>query len=164
MPSRTQVLIPISIAAFIIGIIGIMTIPSDVKLDLVEFPRGTIKVDDIVLTVQIADSDPLRARGLMFQEELPYDQGMIFVFEDSGVRSMWMLNMQFSLDLIWFDASGNVVHIEKVVPPCKTGLEIATCTHQNADGKEAQYVLEITSGFVDQFNITMNSKLEIISI
>ncbi len=164
MASRKQVLIPIAIAAFVIGTVGIMTIPKDVKLQSAEFPIGTIKVDDIVLEVQIADTDPRRARGLMFQEMLPYNQGMLFVFEDSSIRSMWMLNMQFALDLIWFDSSGNVVHIEKDVPPCKSALETAACTVQNGNDKPAQYVLEVTAGFVDKFNINENSKLEIISI
>lgn len=164
MASRKQVLIPIAIAAFVIGIVGIMTIPKDVKLQSAEFPIGTIKVDDIVLEIQIADTDPRRARGLMFQEMLPYNQGMLFVFEDSSIRSMWMLNMQFALDLIWFDSSGNVVHIEKDVPPCKSALETAACTVQNGNDKPAQYVLEVTAGFVDKFNINENSKLEIISI
>lgn len=164
MASRKQVLIPIAIAAFVIGIVGIMTIPKDVKLQSAEFPIGTIKVDDIVLEIQIADTDPRRARGLMFQEMLPYNQGMLFVFEDSSIRSMWMLNMQFALDLIWFDSSGNVVHIEKDVPPCKSALETAACTVQNGNDKPAQYVLEVTAGFVDMFNINENSKLEIISI
>lgn len=164
MASRKQVLIPIAIAAFVIGIVGIMTIPKDVKLQSAEFPIGTIKVDDIVLEVQIADTDPRRARGLMFQEMLPYNQGMLFVFEDSSIRSMWMLNMQFALDLIWFDSSGNIVHIEKDVPPCKSALETAACTVQNGNNTPAQYVLEVTAGFVDKFNINENSKLEIISI
>jgi hypothetical protein len=89
---------------------------------------------------------------------------MLFVFEDEGVRSMWMLNMQFALDVIWFDANGNVVHIEKNTQPCKSALETMACTFTNGNGKPAKYVLEVTSGFVDMFNITENSKLEIISI
>lgn len=164
MASRKQVIVPIAIAAFIIGVVGIMTIPKDAKLQSAEFPVGIVKVDDIVLQVQIADTDPRRVRGLMFQEMLPYDQGMLFVFEDSAVRSMWMLNMQFALDLIWFDSNGNVVYIEKDVPPCKSALETVTCTVQNGNDKPAQYVLEVTAGFVDKFNINENSKLELISI
>ena len=39
MPTRTQVLVPIVIAAAIIGIAGMLTIPTDVKLESVEFPR-----------------------------------------------------------------------------------------------------------------------------
>lgn len=164
MATRAQVLIPITIAAFIVGIAGILSIPSDVKFELVEFPRGTIKIDNVVLEVQIADTDPLRIQGLMFQEELPFDQGMLFVFEGEERRSIWMLNMQFSLDILWLDIEGNILHIEKNVPPCKTALETATCPSYKGDNKLAKYVLEVTSGFVDEYSITENSKLEIVSI
>ena len=75
MTTRAQALIPISIAAVIIGVVGILSLPSDSKLESVEFPMGTIKVDDVPLQVQIADTEPRRVRGLMFQDQLPYDQG-----------------------------------------------------------------------------------------
>ncbi len=163
MTTRNQVIIPIFIAAVIIGVVGMMTLPSEVKLESVKFPLGTIMVDDIPLQVQIADSEPRRIRGLMFQDQLPYDQGMIFVFEKPGLYSLWMLNMQFSLDMIWFDQDGKIVHIEKDVPPCKTALEITTCQSIVPD-EEAVYVLEVTSGFIDQNNITKDSVLKIISI
>lgn len=79
MTTRIQVLVPITIAAIIVGIAGIISLPSDVKLESVEFPRGTVKLDSVVLEVQIADTDPRRVRGLMFQEQLPLDEGMLFV-------------------------------------------------------------------------------------
>ena len=164
MPSRTQVLIPITVAAMIIGIAGMLTIPTDVKLESVEFPRGTIKLGDQILEVQIADSDTLRVRGLMFQNELPHSEGMLFVFDEPGTRPMWMLNMQFNLDVIWFDENTNVVAIEKDVPPCKTTVEVVACRENGVSGDNAKYVLEVTAGFIDKFNITENSKMEIISI
>ena len=47
---------------------------------------------------------------------------MLFVFDKPGnSQDMWMLNMQFSIDIIWFDVNGNVTHIEKNVPPCGNG-------------------------------------------
>ena len=164
MPTRAGVLIPLAVAAAIIGIAGMLTIPTDVKLEYVEFPRGTIKVDDKILEVQIADTDSLRVRGLMFQDELPYNEGMLFVFEGSEIRPMWMLNMQFNLDVIWFDENANVVAIEKNVPQCITTVEVVACRENGVSGDNAKYVLEVTAGFVDKFNITENSKLEIISI
>ena len=164
MATRAQVLIPIAIAAVIIGIVGVLTIPADSKLAEVKFPRGTIKIDSKILDVQIAETDAQRIRGLMFQNELPDDQGMIFVFSQEQIVPIWMLNMQFPLDIIWFDANGNVIHIEKNVPPCKSALETATCTVQNADGKKSKYVLEVTAGFTDKFQITESSKMQIISI
>lgn len=163
MTTRNQALIPIAVAAVIIGIVGVLSIPSDSKLESVEFPRGTIKVDDKVLEVQIADTEARRVRGLMFQNQLPYSQGMIFVFNESGIYSLWMLNMQFSLDMIWFDENGNVVHIEQNIPPCKSATEIMACQSIVPSG-EAKYILEVTSGFVNEYGITKDSQLEIISI
>jgi uncharacterized membrane protein (UPF0127 family) len=164
MTTRIQVLVPITIAAIIVGIAGIISLPSDVKLESVEFPRGTVKLDSVVLEVQIADTDPRRVRGLMFQDQLPLDEGMLFVFDDANIRSIWMLNMQFPLDIIWIDDNNKVVFIEKNVPPCKTALETVTCPSYNGGSMDAKYVLEVTAGFVDEFKITTGSTLEIISI
>ncbi len=163
MATRTQALVPISIAAVIIGIVGIISIPSESKLESVEFPRGMIMVDDVLLEVQIADTQPRQVRGLMFQEQLPPDEGMIFVFDFAAKHSLWMLNMQFSLDMIWFDSEGRVVHIEQDVPPCKTVLEITTC-QSVVPSTDSLYVLEVTTGFVERHNITKDSVLKIISI
>ncbi len=163
MASRAKTLIPIAAAAVIIGVAGIFSIPSDSKLESVEFPRGTIMVDDIVLEVQIADTQPRRIRGLMFQDQLPFDQGMIFVFNEPGIHSLWMINMQFSLDMIWFDENGSIVHIEEDISPCKTATEIMACQSIVPSG-DSFYILEVTAGFIDEFKITKDSKLSIISI
>ena len=164
MAKRAQVLIPIIIAATIIGIAGMLSLPTEVKLQQVDFPVGTIKIDDIILSVMIADTEANMARGLMFEEKLPYDKGMLFVFDKPETRSMWMLNMQFNIDVIWFDDNGNVVSIDRNVPPCMTTVEIFVCKENGVSSDNAQYVLEVTAGFVDKFEITEDSKLELISI
>ena len=120
MPTRLQVLIPIGIAAIIVGVSGILSIPSEVQLDTnFDFLMGTIKVDETILEVYIADTDPRRERGLMWEESsfLDGDKGMLFVFDEPGVRSMWMQNMQFHIDIVWFDENRSVVDIKKHVPP-----------------------------------------------
>jgi len=164
MVTRTNVLIPIAAAAIIVGVFGMLTFPTDVKLESVEFPIGTIKLDDKFLEVYIADTVPRHARGLMFEPAMSYDQGMLFVFDNPGLRPMWMLNMQFHLDIVWFDENQNIIGIEKHVPPCKTTIEVVTCRENGVSHDNAKYVLELTSGFIDNFNITNKSKLELISI
>ena len=165
MPTRTQVLIPILAAAVIIGVAGMLTLPTDVKLESVEFPRGMIKLDDKILEVQIAETPEQHTRGLSWSEKLPYDEGMLFVFDESGTHSMWMIGMLFNLDIIWLDENYNVVAIEKNVPSCvRSPVEVVACRENGVSGDNAKYVLEVTAGFVDKFNITENSKMEIISI
>jgi len=157
--SRFLILIPS--LAVIVGIAFFMMLPSQVEHESVEFLRDTIMIDDIELTVQLADTEHRRADGLMFQEELPYDEGMLFIFDNSEKRTFWMSNMLFSLDIIWIDSQRNVVHIDNSVPPCDT-TETKACPRYDSGGKEVKYVLEVTAGFVDKFNITEDSQFEII--
>ena len=167
MPTRLQVLIPISIAAIIVGVAGIVSLPSEVRIDAnSNFLMGTVQLDDKILQVYIADTDPRRMRGLMFETEsfLADDKGMLFVFDEPGNRSMWMKNMQFHLDIIWFSENGNVVSIKKNVPPCITPVEVMSCKSVGVSADNAKYVLELTSGYVDEYSITEDSQLELISI
>jgi hypothetical protein len=167
MPTRFQVLIPIGIAAVIVGVAGIVSLPSEVTIDAnSNFLMGTVQLDDNILQVYLADTDPRRMRGLMFETEsfLADNKGMLFVFDEPGNRSMWMKNMQFHLDIIWFNENGNVVSIEKNVPPCITPVEVMSCKSVGVAADNAQYVLELISGYVDEYSITENSHLELISI
>ena len=167
MPTRLQVLIPISIAAIIVGVAGIVSLPSEITIDAnSNFLMGTVQLDDKILQVYIADTDPRRMRGLMFETEsfLADDKGMLFVFDEPGNRSMWMKNMQFHLDIIWFSENGNVVSIEKNVPPCITPVEVMSCKSVGVSADNTKYVLELISGYVDQHSITEDSHLKIISI
>ena len=165
MPTRLQVLIPIGIAAIIVGVAGIVSLPSEITIDAnSNFLMGTVQLDDKILHVYIADTDPRRMRGLMFETEsfLADDKGMLFVFDEPGNRSMWMKNMQFHLDIIWFNENGSVVAIEKNVPPCITPVEVMSCKSVGVSADDAQYVLELTSGYVNEYSITEDSQLEII--
>ncbi len=159
MATRAQALIPIAIAAAIVGIVGLATLPNDAKLESVNFPRGIISLDGKLLDVQIADDGPRRLRGLMFQEQLEYNEGMILEFEKEGVYPQWMLNLQFPLDILWFDSAGKIVHIEENIPPCKTALETRACTVTNPENTPAMYILELSAGYVQMFNVTINSVL-----
>lgn len=162
MTTRAQALIPVTIAAVIIGVVGIISIPADHKLDSTEFPHGAIKLDGKLLDVQIADTRALQVRGLMFQDPLPYDAGMLFIFDSTSPHSLWMMNVQFSLDMIWFDADLRTVHIEENVPPCKSALETVTCPSYFSES-DSMYVLEATAGFVKMHNIAIGSVLELVS-
>ena len=167
MPTRLQVLIPISAAAVIVGVAGMLSLPSEVSIESnSNFLMGTVQLDDKLLQVYLADTEPRKMRGLMWESQdfLANDKGMLFVFDEPGTRSMWMKNMQFPLDILWFDENGNVVSIEKNVPPCITPLEVMSCKSDGVSADNAQYVLELTAGYVDKYDVTENSQLQLISI
>ena len=133
-------------------------------LEKVTFQSGTVKLDNMQLQVQIAQTEEQQTRGLMFQNELPFDQGMLFVFDNEQIVGIWMMNMQFPLDIIWFDKQGEIVFIQKNAPPCKLSGSSVCPVMTPDNGRLTKYVLEVTSGFVNKFNITKNSKLDLSSL
>jgi len=128
------------------------TNPSDV-------PKGQIKIGGVLLDVEIANTPQLQIKGLQYHTPLSYGQGMLFTFAQPQEVPIWMKEMQFPIDIIWFDSSGNVLHVEKNAPPCTED----PCTIYGQSITQAQYVLEVASGFTDKFGIDQNSHLQILA-
>jgi uncharacterized membrane protein (UPF0127 family) len=122
------------------------------------FPTGKVKLGGISLDVDIADTPQRQVQGLQYHTVLSYSQGMLFPFAQPQVIPIWMKDMQFPIDIIWFDISGNILHVEKNAQPC-----VDNCAIYGQDISNAKYVLEVASGFVDKFGINSDSVLQIIS-
>jgi len=76
---------------------------------------------DIPLSIEIADNDSLRQKGLSGRRTLDWDQGMLFVFPNSAPRSFWMIDCHFDIDVAYLDRNGTVrdivsMHIQPGVP------------------------------------------------
>ncbi len=67
----------------------------------------------VVMTCEVASSHEERLMGLMFREELPVDEGMLFVYEYPHNVSFWMKNVLIPLDIIFLNESGAVINVEK---------------------------------------------------
>lgn len=70
-----------------------------------------------MFSAEIADTDVLRERGLMFRQRMPQDQAMLFDFGDPKPAAMWMKNTYMSLDMIFVRQDGTIAAIaENTVP------------------------------------------------
>jgi len=67
--------------------------------------------------VEVVDTPESRAKGMMFRQAMPEDQGMFFIFEDSRRRSFWMKNTLIPLDIIFIDKNGVIRHIHHDAVP-----------------------------------------------
>src|ERR687886_2636117 len=163
MVSKIALLIPMIIIAAVVGAIGINLFPLKLKNKALEFAQGKVEINGDLINVEVAKSSAERQRWLMFrQEKIPLNSAMILVYDKPDLYSMWLLNIEYNLDLIWLDESGHVVYIVKDASPCKNALDPSSCTYKNT--KAAKYVIAATSGFIDRHKITMKSNMTIISI
>lgn len=101
--------------------------------------------------VYLATRFEQQRRGLMFVRKLPDDVGMLFVYEDSAVHSMWMKNTYIPLDIVFATRDGAVATVIRDTTP----LSLESLSSQ----VPVTYVLELKSGTTRRLNIGKNSKL-----
>jgi len=158
--AKFQILLPVTIFAVLIGIVGMMLI-QDSKLSNVELHMGLISIDDILIEVSIANNNSEYIQGMMFKDQLNKNEGMFFIFDNSTIHKIWTLNMQFPIDIIWFDENKHIIHIEENIQPCKSVIENILCD-KNGPEIPSKYILEVNQGFINKFNINENSQLVIL--
>lgn len=163
MVRKITVLVPVIVGCVILGVLGLTFIPEGIKNRNLEFSKGTIAINNHSISTEIAETPAERQRWLTFKsEELPLNSSILLVYDKPDLYSLWLLNIQFNLDLIWFDGDGNIVYIKQDVVPCKNTLDASQCTYKNTI--PAKYVLAATTGFINYHNITKDTKIKLISI
>jgi uncharacterized membrane protein (UPF0127 family) len=66
--------------------------------------------------LEIANRPKSRAKGLMFRKELEPNRGMLFVFPEVKIQTIWMKNTFVSLDLLFLNEDLEVVGLIESVP------------------------------------------------
>lgn len=112
-------------------------------------------INSYTIDVELALTNEERQKGLMGRENLDDGEGMLFVFDDEKKHEFWMKNMIISLDIIWIDSGGKVVHIEKQVPPCEENCIIYSPL------APAKYVLELNSGSAERLSIENGIEIQL---
>ena len=109
--------------------------------------RVKVNVGDKTYNCQVAKTEEDRKKGLMGVENLPPDEGMLFVWEDEDTREMWMKDTKIPLDQIAINDNDEVVLVYKAQPEDETLVPFMN----------AKYILEVNqdSGIVegDDFEI-----------
>src|SRR5688572_26131566 len=96
-------------------------------------------------------------RGMMFQDYLAPDRGMLFIHGGAGKFPYYMYQVRIPLDIIWLDASRNIVEISANTPPCKTNA--AACPTYGGT-QTALFVLELAGGMAAKYGLRLGQTLE----
>jgi YVTN family beta-propeller protein len=72
----------------------------------------------IPVYVDVANDPEEQSRGLMFRNNMEWNNGMLFVFKDVNYLYFWMKNTYIPLDMIFVDKDLRIVDIRENCSTC----------------------------------------------
>ena len=106
-----------------------------------EFALLEIVNDDgesLEFDVYLAQKFEQQRRGLMFVRNMPERTGMLFIYDEDEIRSMWMKNTYIPLDIVFARSDGTVSSINHDTVPLTLNSQAST--------EPVRYVLELNGG------------------
>ena len=101
--------------------------------------------------VELAESDAQKSRGLMFRTQMAADAGMLFLYKQNRVVSMWMANTFLPLDILFIEANGQISRIAaNTIPQSREPI---------SSRKRVLAVLELNAGAASRLGIAVGDKV-----
>lgn len=115
---------------------------------------SSIKIGQNTWNIEIANETNERIQGLSGRESLELNKGLLFIFPQEDFHSIWMKDMEFPIDIIWFDSDFKIVDLK---------MNISPSTYPEIFKPQAlsRYVLEVNALEAERAGIKIGSKAEI---
>lgn len=151
----------IGFAVFFVGLIFLMA--SEVAWTTLNEPQTGLPTQTVVIETEagvrhtfeaeFATTAQTRTLGLMHRKHMNINQGMLFDFHVAKGLTFWMKNTYISLDILFINAKGRIIHIARQTTP----LSLAPISSKG----EARWVFEINGGLSELLGITSGSQLHL---
>jgi uncharacterized membrane protein (UPF0127 family) len=99
----------------------------------------------------VASNRDQQRRGLMYVREMPEFTGMIFIYRQAGIRSMWMKNTFIPLDMLFVRGDGTVSSVAADTTP--HSLESVAAI------EPVNFVVELNAGLAAKLGIGTESRI-----
>ncbi len=146
---KKRIIMMILLAILLMSVSTLLVERKESSIIIVTFPSGT------KLEAEVADTPEKLLFGLAFQEALPPDGGMIYIFEATGRHRVTTKEYRFPVDMIWIDESHHIVSLMENVPPCQE----ETCPWHSSSSDAVRYLIQADAGFVKREGIAVGDEL-----
>ena len=139
------------------GIFGLFYLSLTLVLAM---PKGTLTFSGgKKITVEVAQTQEEKSRGLMFRTRLDKDTGMLFVFSEEQRLSFWMKNTYIPLTIGFFNKKRKLLETQDMLPPLGP---ISDGQLKNyASASPALYALEMERGWFTQNKIKIGETFKL---
>jgi len=141
-------LILIIISLISVGILFFLDYSEFKSINL--YLQTKVVINNKSIYLEIADQPLKQLKGLSNRKTLAANSGMLFVYPDKKIRSFWMKDMNFPLDIIWIN-DDKIVGINKNLAP-----EGNQPIRSYKSPVPVNYVIEVNSGFTDKYGIKID--------
>jgi uncharacterized membrane protein (UPF0127 family) len=114
--------------------------------------KAVLSIRGRPLAVEVAKSEAARRKGLMGREELPWNEGMLFVFESDQRLSFWMKNTKIPLSIAFLDNRGQVRDIFDMIPYDESPV---------SSTGPCRYALEVNRGFFEECGLVPGDRIDL---
>lgn len=113
-------------------------------------PRTKITAGMHLIDAQVAATAEQRSTGLMFRQQMPQGEGMLFIFDQPSEQCFWMKNTLLPLTAAFVADDGTIVNLADMKPQT---------TESHCSEKPVRYVLEMNQGWFAKKGIKAGFKL-----
>lgn len=140
---------PVPLATLLALLVTLATAPAAAQQPQ-QLPMVTLTAGMHNVQAQLAASPDQRQIGLMYRREMPSNEGMLFVFEDTSRQCFWMRNTLLPLSIAFVADDGTIVNLADMKP-------LSEDSH--CSSKPVRYALEMNVGWFAKRGIGPGFKL-----
>ena len=156
MSRRPRALLRAIIAGTFAAFLAVFAAAQESTVEPLEaFPRSNLEIESssarLRFDVWVADTAARRSQGLMFVKQLAPQRGMLFLYGEPRIISMWMKNTLIPLDMLFVAADGRITRIA----PRTTPHSLASITSMGP----VTAVIEIAGGEAERLGIVTGARV-----
>ncbi|MEY5097800.1 MAG: hypothetical protein RJA36_519 [Pseudomonadota bacterium] len=124
--------------------------PTQAQQPQTQLPRTRLQAGMHLIDAQVALTPEQQNTGLMWRRSMPANEGMLFVFERSGVQCFWMKNTLLPLTAAFLADDGTIVNLANMQPQSE---------ESHCSARPVRFVLEMHQGWFAKRGMHAGQKL-----